>query len=609
MYFAQPWGLLALLTLPAIVVIHLYHRRFPPLVVAGLHLWSSEVRQQLPGRRREQLPVTPSLLLELLAALLLSLILSEPHFGEFDRVVHLVAILDDSASMSAKPPAADEPSFRDAAVAELSRRVRALPRGSVVTVIRSGMRPTMLAGPAVPWSDAEAALKTWQPTAPRHSYEPAWDLGLQLVEKNGDLLFLTDNLPAEKNTPQKMEVVSVGRRLDNVSIDAARWTFDPTSGMGRVFLRLRNHGRNPTQFEVRGQSGERSVFRRNASLDAGGASSFEADVPGGLQTLVVELSLPGDGLALDNKVELVEPKVRTVNVAISLADNETTRMFQRVLKVMPDVQFSEVGPTNLVIALAEQLPKSNPKLWWLGVGPLSKTEADRKVSKDLAGPYLVEKRNPLLEGIVLGGVVWGGVQPVSLDVTPLISAGSTPLFARLNGTRTAAFLLNIDLARSNLAESPDWPILLSNLVELRRDDLPGLQRWNFHLGEEVRFRLSEESVEHGASSGKPLTLLHGKKTKDIARANFIELPLLDETGIYEIRDGATVIDRFAVNFQDAEESDLRSLSPGTRQPSEAESLSQVTLDNPYSWAIMGGILLILLALLADWYTLSTPQRS
>ena len=33
--FANPWGLLGLLSLPAIVVIHMYHHRYPPLLIAG----------------------------------------------------------------------------------------------------------------------------------------------------------------------------------------------------------------------------------------------------------------------------------------------------------------------------------------------------------------------------------------------------------------------------------------------------------------------------------------------------------------------------------------------------------------------------------------------
>ena len=112
-------------------------------------------------------------------------------------------------------------------------------------------------------------------------------------------------------------------------------------------------------------------------------------------------------------------------------------------------------------------------------------------SKALTCPYLLEKGDPLLDGVVLGGVVWGGVQPVKLDMAPLISAGRYSLLARMKGIQTTAYVMNIDLGQSNLSESPDWPILLSNLVELRRDNLPGLRRWNYRLNEDIRFRLFE----------------------------------------------------------------------------------------------------------------------
>ena len=87
---------------------------------------------------------------------------------------------------------------------------------------------------------------------------------------------------------------------------------------------------------------------------------------------------------------------------------------------------------------------------------------------------MLEKRHPLLDGVVLGGVVFGGVQPVAvagkqLEAAPLVSAGKQLLLSRLIGTQTAAYLLNLDFARSNLAESPDWPILIKNLVELCRE--------------------------------------------------------------------------------------------------------------------------------------------
>jgi hypothetical protein len=235
----------------------------------------------------------------------------------------------------------------------------------------------------------------------------------------------------------------------------------------------------------------------------------------------------------------------------------------------------------------------------------AQAEADVKAARDIAGPYLLDKREKLLEGVVLGGVVWGGVQPLAYDSTPLISSGNLILLARLSGTRTIGYLFNIDLSRSNLAESPDWPILITNLVELRRDALPGLARWNYRLGEDVRFRLFEGEGEASAAEGALTLELDGKKKKSVAKTGFVELSALDldETGVYEVKDGENSVGRFAVNLFDAEESDLRNLVPGRRDAKAKTTTGSIALDNPYSWLILAALLLILVAVFADWLVL------
>jgi len=624
MHFANPWGLLALLALPTIIVIHLYHRRFPPLVVAGLHLWTSETRQTIAGRRREKLPVSASLLLELAAAFLLAVVLSEPHYAGMNDAVHLVAVLDNSASMSAQPVGGV--SFRDAAISELERRAKVLPRGSVVTLILSGNRPVMLAGPAVAWDAAKPRLLAWQPHSVRHSFEPAWDLGLQLVEKSGRLLFITDQVPPESQirengkpveressdrepvsrlaVPDQMEWISVGKRLDNLAIGAARWTFDATTGKGQIFLRVQNHSRQPLKFELVGRSSATIVFRRAGQLADQGASSFEAEVPGGLGRLTVELTADGDALAIDNHIELIEPQARIVTLAVSHPQAETVRSIRRVLDALPEVQTGDGATAHLVFAAAGSLPESNPRWWWVGIGPLASEPEALEAAKDLAGPYLIDKRQPLLEGVVLSGVVWGGVQPVAYDVTPLVSSGNVALVSQLNGTRTVGFVFNIDLARSNLAESPDWPILIANLVELRRESLPGLARWNYRLGEVVRFRLYEaDGGAETSATSESLKLVHDGTSKPVARTNVIELPPLDETGVYEVQDGQTAVGRFAVNFFDAEESDLRNLVPGHRAAGTHNFNSSVSLDNPYSWVSLALLLVLVTCVFGDWFVL------
>jgi hypothetical protein len=513
MTFANPWGLLALLAVPAIVAIHLYHRRFPPLRVAGLHLWTSETRQPLAGRRRERLPFSISLILECLAGLLLAIVLAGPRFGDWDNVVHLVVVLDNTASMSARPPG--KASLRDQAVAELERRFARFPRGSVATLLLTGARPEAL-GHALPWDVARQRLATWQPSAVRHSFEPAWDTAVQVAETSGRILFLTNRPLPEGHVPASLEVISFGEPMENVALTAARWTYDAQGKEGRLFLRLQNYGASRASARVRGLRQEQALFEKSVVLAAQEGTNLETPLPGGLADLTIDVDSPGDGLAIDSRAQLVEPHPRLVTVANLLPKEHAARdSVQRILSALPEIQSGTGKDSHLVIGPAAPLPESNVRLWWLGLGPLS---TETRTVTDLKGPYVLEKRNPLLEGVELAGVIWGGAQTKAAG-TPLVSSGSRLLLMQLPGTRTNAYLMNIDFARSNLAASPDWPILLSNLVEQRRSALPGLQRWNYRLGEDVRFRLFEGE----STSTEPLTLELESQRRPLARTRDVEI--------------------------------------------------------------------------------------
>ena len=149
---------------------------------------------------------------------------------------------------------------------------------------------------------------------------------------------------------------------------------------------------------------------------------------------------------------------------------------------------------------------------------------------------------------------------------------------------------------------PDWPILLNNVIELRRNELPGLQRWNYRLDESVQFRLPNTG-DSDTSPEKELILEHDGTSKALARLSTVEVGQLEDTGVYTLKDGEQVIGQFAVNFHDVDESTLTDLRPGVREPIVPTQAAGITLDNPYSWLIMLGIVLILAVAFLDWYVL------
>ncbi len=606
MSFVNPWGLLGLLSLPVIAAIHLFQRRFPPLLVAGAHLWGAETRQQTTGRRRDRLPVTASLLLELLAGLIFSLALSQPRLGEMDSANHLVVVLDDTASMSAQP--AGDASFRDAAVARLEERLDTMDRSGRVTLIRSGRQPTLIGKPAMLLDEARSMLAEWQPHATPHDFHSAWDEASRIVGTEQPFLFLTDHIPDDaEGLPRGMEAVSVGRRLPNVAIATARWTFDSQRGEGQLFVRVANRSADPKRVTLSAHADGQTVLQQPLDLPANGSIPLETSLPGGLGRLDISLDAPGDGLAVDNRVTLVEPKVRLVTVAVALpSDGAASWLVQRVLIAASDVQLGPVSEADLIIGPAGELPALAAVQWWFGIGPLNPSPVVRKQAKDLIGPYLIEKQHPLLDGVVLGGVVWGGVQPTDLNLRPLISTGRATLLGQVTGLASTAFVMNIDLSRSNIGESPDWPILMTNLLELRRAALPGLRLWNYRLNETIRFRAKPATDDASDAADRELRLVQpsGDERPLIRdRNDLVEITRLNETGVYEVRDGEDVVGEFAVNFFDEEESSLAGLAPGERQARVMSEASQIAIDDPYSWLMAAAIAVLLAAILMDWYVL------
>jgi hypothetical protein len=129
------------------------------------------------------------------------------------------------------------------------------------------------------------------------------------------------------------------------------------------------------------------------------------------------------------------------------------------------------------------------------------------------------------------------------------------------------------------------------------------------VNEAIAFRI-DPGKEHGADESRgSLTLVFGGKSRPVVRGSVVEIPPLEDAGVYELRDGEHSIGRFAVNFHDPEESTLTSLGPGVREPIEEGISLGYLLDDPFSWLIAGGIVLIVVTVFGDWWVLGERGKA
>jgi len=621
MIFTTPLGLLALLGIPAIVAIHLFRRRFPVRPVAGLFLWQIVRKTPEGGGRITKLPITTSLILECLAALALALILAGARLSPAGVSQHLVVLLDDSASMAAVNTNGE--SARDRAVRRVLGEIDRLATAARITIVQSGERPSILSGPAVLAVEARAALAAWRPDAQHHSMALGIRLARELAGRTGKLMVVSDVPPGPRGEPhfEGGLWVSLGEAVVNVGITAAQRTNVPDENRGAVSLTLTNNADAPVRRQLSVQDAGQYVGQTFRFASTGRPEGLpyegvvrEVDVPKGVSSLTlpipaglpaVRVGLSDDGLRRDNDVMLAEPRPQIVAIENHLPDGRGRSALEKALGALAGVTHAQAG--HLAFVDAADIDQVRPAgVWTVAFGRAPARWIAAGNPKDYIGPFVLEKRHPLLLGMTLGGVVWAGAVPLAAEaVRPLVSTGDQVLVAVAAapaGTRPGtAILLNLDLDRTNLVRSPDWPILISNLIEMRRLSLPGPERWNYRSGEWVRVRLDRDPKG-------PLRYRCGNVERALPAGRQLEFIAPSPGGLLQILEGDTVLFEIGVNFLDETETRL-----GNQLTADAGALSDVTglraesgaASDPLFWVLLviGGA-----ALLTNWCLLA-PARA
>ena len=587
--FLHPLGLLALLALPAVLALHLFRRRFRPHPVSALFLWAARDRLPVAGRRREPLHKSPSFWCEMLAALLAALALAGPRWPGVGEALHLVVVLDGSASMTADSPgAAQRDSAADRGRAEVEQRLAALPRGSRVTLVSSGARPRVLAGPAAFVEEARERLASYEPSAARHDLAPAVALATQLAG-GGAVLLITDHFDDER-WPETIEVLSLGHPLDNVAITHASRrrvaTEEGRASHERVDLAVSNFGLGPVQVELVLSADGKQIERSPIDLDPDGRRHLAYLLPQG--TPHVEARIPGDPLALDNVARLAPVPARTLALFSELPDElERSLGLEHWLEIVPD-SIEAPDASSAHILLSREAPAA-------GASWCFTFEARGDERQPWIGPFLIDRRHALLEGLTLEGTVWNASGGRALPGAPLISAGNQPLLTEeIDGARRV-FHADLDPIGSTLQRSPDWPILLANLAELRRRELPGPERTSLAMGESFRY--------HGR--GPDRYRFEGPGTNlEIEGRSTIEIDTVERPGLYRLSNEQGTLCEVAYSFADAAESDLRQARPG--QHAGTPSIQEILAG--FSWPEMLLIGAVLALLAVDWWYLSRSRR-
>ncbi len=137
---------------------------------------------------------------------------------------------------------------------------------------------------------------------------------------------------------------------------------------------------------------------------------------------------------------------------------------------------------------------------------------------------------------------------------PVVNAGDVPLLADVERAGRHELRLRLRPDLSTLQESPNWPILIWNLINWRGKVAPGLSQTNLRLGGDAE--LTVESDVESVSVTDPRRV-----SRQLQAHDKTVLIKADIAGVYKIAANQNEYS-FAVNALQREESDLTSAASG-----------------------------------------------
>ncbi|KOR82398.1 vWA domain-containing protein [Paenibacillus solani] len=495
------------LTLPAIVLMYMFKRKYVDTTVPSHLLWERVLRNLEANRPWQKLQNRLLLWLQLLAAALMVFALMQPFLQvSGGGSAHVVIVADTSGSMSAQmqPSAEGEAVTRLQLMQERIRDyVKNQGRRSEITLLSMGASPVTLLSHESDRTAINKAVDGLRPYYGAASYRETLSLASALTreEPDAEVVIFTDSYWKQDTVPIAFQVpVSVekvqGELPYNVSIDqfgiSAKGELGSSYGAVAV---LSTNAKEAVSAEVNLYGDEQLLTSKVLELSPGKklTESF-TDLP---FAEVYRLELSGeDGYAADNqsfafglghgssRVLLLTSGNLFLEKALQLSGAEVTRVAWNDAEgkkdedeisstqadkdsaasetpPVPEGEFDLLVMDGAVPAGFRQgkwaeLTVKTP-LWTIG------GEGD-KVGNQGGRPILA--KHPVTNYVTLSGVYFGTL----LDQTPawgdaVVKLGDQPIVYAGNESGRPRLSFNFLLQDSDLPLSPEFPVMVSNVLE------------------------------------------------------------------------------------------------------------------------------------------------
>lgn len=462
--------------IPIILLFYFMRPKRQERVVGSTLLWKQALQDMQASRPWQRLRITPLLLLQLLAAIIIVLVLARPAIFVSSSISgNTIIILQASASMQATDIAPTRFESAKNTIADLVDTMGSSDHVSLITMARN---PQVLIAQSQDKGAVLAALQRARVTNQSADLQQAISLANSLAagEANAQILVIGDGHVMDSDqaivTPFPVRYMSVGTDKPN----AALMTLASRNVNGQLtaFAEIANFSHQLRSIPVGLYADDNLVSVQTITLPAGASGSLEwSPLKAGTRVLHAHL-ISQDPMTTDHEAWAIVGGAIHAQVLLVTKGNtflETALRLQpniTLFETTPDKYSSNIGNYDLIV-FDGMMPLHPPSGNILYIDPPDGVYAFGVSGKQTGIGHISIGADPfnLLANIDLSNIhiihESHQLQP-SLWVQTVIAAPETPLLiaGENNNRRIAA--LGFDLHASDLPLQPSFPILMHNLT-------------------------------------------------------------------------------------------------------------------------------------------------
>ena len=523
MSFLYPLGLLGLIGIPILIIVYIIKSKYTEQTVASTYLWTLSERFLKRKRRPSPLAGIISLILQILAVTLISLLIAHPIITVPNSANEYCFIFDGSGSMHMAVSDSDQETTRFEAGKQFIReKINDAIDGSIFTLIHVGDTTGVIYERVEDKEQALLLLDELTPAYMTASFTDAIGLAQGYFNENSSLLtyLITDET---YDSVENLEVINVATPVENYSLSdinhillggnltvTGKVTSFESDATVTVQLYLNGEGTPSATQSIEVKANESAAFTLNTDADT--FSSIAVRIP------------ESDALACDN--EYIIQNVKSENSYHTLLISDRPFFLESVLKSLLNAKIDVMSPEeydgrlgyglyvfDTVDASTMAALPSDGTVWMVNVNG-----SVEGAGYTVQGEVALDKAETLSHATSSSTATQALVQGMKGDeiyvtryikcgfyrnFTTLLSYNGSPLvFAGTNEYGNRQVVFAFDLHDSNLPLLYDFSVMIRNLVGFSFPDM--IDRTTYECGQSANVNVIAncESIRVESPSGE-----------------------------------------------------------------------------------------------------------